>query len=695
MTGASAPLGLAADIGGTFTDVVAERGHQRVSAKVLTTHDAPERALLDGVTQALDALGASFAEVAQFVHGTTLATNAIIERKGAVTALIATEGFRDVIAIADESRHAQYDLNIERNPPLVPRRLRFTVPERMDVTGQPLLELDEDALRQVARDALAAGAQAIAVAFLHAYANPAHERRAREILADIAPDLPVSISSEVCPEIREYERTSTTIANAYVQPLMAGYLTRLARALADRGCQAPLRLMTSGGALASIDAACRFPVRLVESGPAGGAILAGHIAAASGEDRVLSFDMGGTTAKICLIEDGRPQTARTFEVDRTARFLKGSGLPIRIPVIEMIEIGAGGGSIAAIDATQSITVGPESAGSEPGPAAYGRGGTQPTVTDADVVLGRIAPDRFAGRTLSLNADAAAKALNDTIATPLGLETEMGALGVTEMVDETMSNAARVHAVERGATLKTHSLIAFGGAAPLHAARVAEKLGLARVIIPADAGVGSAVGFLRAPVAFESTRSRFMRLDTFDAAAATALLDEMTAETTDLASGATGPLVQRRTAFMRYAGQGHEISVDLPIAPLTGADADTLRTAFETAYRRLFERHIPSAAIEILSWSVFVGAETEAPTPPDPVPPLPAPEAPGHRRIFDATTRSWGEVPVHERDALHPGTCLPGPALIVENATSTYVTARFDARVDGLNALILDRKTEAP
>ena len=695
MTGASAPLGLAADIGGTFTDVVAERGHQRVSAKVLTTHDAPERALLDGVTQALDALGASFAEVAQFVHGTTLATNAIIERKGAVTALIATEGFRDVIAIADESRHAQYDLNIERNPPLVPRRLRFTVPERMDVTGQPLLELDEDALRQVARDALAAGAQAIAVAFLHAYANPAHERRAREILADIAPDLPVSISSEVCPEIREYERTSTTIANAYVQPLMAGYLTRLARALADRGCQAPLRLMTSGGALASIDAACRFPVRLVESGPAGGAILAGHIAAASGEDRVLSFDMGGTTAKICLIEDGRPPTARTFEVDRTARFLKGSGLPIRIPVIEMIEIGAGGGSIAAIDATQSITVGPESAGSEPGPAAYGRGGTQPTVTDADVVLGRIAPDRFAGRTLSLNADAAAKALNDTIATPLGLETEMGALGVTEMVDETMSNAARVHAVERGATLKTHSLIAFGGAAPLHAARVAEKLGLARVIIPADAGVGSAVGFLRAPVAFESTRSRFMRLDTFDAAAATALLDEMTAETTDLASGATGPLVQRRTAFMRYAGQGHEISVDLPIAPLTGADADTLRTAFETAYRRLFERHIPSAAIEILSWSVFVGAETEAPTPPDPVPPLPAPEAPGHRRIFDATTRSWGEVPVHERDALHPGTCLPGPALIVENATSTYVTARFDARVDGLNALILDRKTEAP
>jgi len=681
-------LGLAADIGGTFTDIVVERagpdGPERVSAKVLTTHDAPERALLEGAEQALARAGAGWGEVTAFVHGTTLATNAIIERKGATTALIATDGFRDVLEIADESRFDQYDLDIEKPAPLVPRSRRFTVVERMDVEGGVLTPLDEDGVRALVPAIRASGATAVAVAFLHSYANPAHERRVREILEEAAPELAVSLSCEVCPEIREYERTSTTVANAYVQPLMAGYLRRLEAAAAERGCRAPMRLMTSGGRLAGVDTACRFPVRLVESGPAGGAILAAHVAASRAEDKVLSFDMGGTTAKICLIEKGEPLSARTFEVDRSARFMKGSGFPLRIPVIEMIEIGAGGGSIARLDATRSIAVGPSSAGSEPGPACYGRGGTGATVTDADVALGRIAPDRFA---FELDVGRASAAIAQSIAGPLDLTPEMGAWGIAEIVDENMSNAARVHAVERGATLADHTLIAFGGAAPLHAARVAEKLGLSRVLIPADAGVGSAIGFLRAPVAYELLQSRYMRLDAFDPGLANALLEGMSAEATALAEGAEATQ-ERRAAFMRYRGQGHEIAVDLPGEPLTAADADAMRKAFEAEYDRLFARHIPGAVIEILSWSVTVGAAPlAAETPPEtPAPSTPVPVR--ERLIFDTGLRETRAVPEYDRLALAPGAVLAGPAMIVEPTTTTFVTERFSASVDGGGALIL-------
>ncbi len=681
-------LGLAADIGGTFTDIVVERagpgGPERVSTKVLTTHDAPERALLEGAEQALARAGAGWGEVTSFVHGATLATNAIIERKGATTALIATDGFRDVLEIADESRFDQYDLDIEKPAPLVPRSRRFTALERMDVEGGVLTPLDEDGVRALVPAIRASGATAVAVAFLHSYANPAHERRVREILEEAAPELAVSLSCEVCPEIREYERTSTTVANAYVQPLMAGYLRRLEAAAAERGCRAPLRLMTSGGRLAGVDTACRFPVRLVESGPAGGAILAAHVAASRAEDKVLSFDMGGTTAKICLIEKGEPLSARTFEVDRSARFMKGSGFPLRIPVIEMIEIGAGGGSIARLDATRSIAVGPESAGSEPGPACYGRGGTGATVTDADVALGRIAPDRFA---FDLDVGRASAAIAQSIAGPLDLSPEMGAWGIAEIVDETMSNAARVHAVERGATLADHTLIAFGGAAPLHATRVAEKLGLSRVMIPTDAGVGSAIGFLRAPVAYELLQSRYMRLDAFDPALANELLDAMSAEATALAEGAEATQ-ERRAAFMRYRGQGHEIAVDLPAGALGPADAEAMRQAFEAEYDRLFARHIPGATIEILSWSVTVGAapqRAEAP-PAAPAPSTPVPVR--ERLIFDTASRETRSVPEYDRLALAPGACIAGPAMIVEPTTTTFVTERFSAQVDGGGALVL-------
>ena len=681
-------VSLAADIGGTFTDVVAEVAGRRVSAKGLTTPGRPEEAVLEGAGRVLSDLGAGFGEVGAFVHGATLATNAIIERRGARTALIATEGFRDVVEIADEGRHDQYDLRVERPRPLVGREARLTVPERMDVAGAVLLPLDEEATRGAARRLAAEGFEAVAVAFLHAYANPAHEERAREILAEEAPNLPVSLSSEVCPEIREWERTSTTIANAYVQPLMAGYLVRLEAALRERGCPATLRLMTSGGHLTSVETACRHPVRLVESGPAGGAILAAHTARERGEDRALSFDMGGTTAKLCLIEDGAPLTSRAFEVDRSARFLKGSGLPLRIPVVEMIEIGAGGGSIARLDVTRSIAVGPRSAGSEPGPACYGRGGTDPTVTDADVGLGRIAPDHFAGGTIRLDPARADEALGRVIAGPLDLSSEEGALGVCEIVDEAMANAARVHAAERGVALSGHTLIAFGGAAPLHAARMAEKLGLARVLVPRDAGVGSAVGFLRAPVAFELVRSLFLRLDAFDVPRAEALLGAMAREARALAGAAE--VEEERAVFMRYAGQGHEIAVPLPPGPLGEGAPDALREAFEAEYRRQFERHIPGAAIEALNWSVTVSVPQAPPEPIGQADPAPPPEPVGRREVWGAGEGAAASVPVYARADIAPGARVAGPALVVEEATSTYLTAAFEAHVDAGGALVLER-----
>ncbi len=414
------PKRLAVDIGGTFTDLVLEIDGRRLTKKVLTTPTAPERAVMDGVREILAEAKVNAGEIEVFIHGTTLATNAIIERKGARTALIATDGFRDTLDIAYESRYDQYDVFIDKPPALVGRQLRFTVPERVDATGKVLKPLDEAAVRAVAAELKAHNIESVAVALMHSYVNPAHERRIGEIVAAALPGVSITLSADVCPEIREYERTSTTCANAYVQPLMAGYLARLKSQLGTAGFACPLYLMTSGGGITTIETAMRFPIRLVESGPAGGAILAAHVAAECCEDRILSFDMGGTTAKVCLITDAQPQSSRSFEVDRAARFLKGSGLPLRIPVIEMVEIGAGGGSIARIDAMRRIVVGPDSAGAEPGPACYGRGGTNPTVTDSDVVLGKIDPSRFAAGKMALDVAAAEGALSRNIGQKLNL-----------------------------------------------------------------------------------------------------------------------------------------------------------------------------------------------------------------------------------------------------------------------------------
>lgn len=687
------PYRLAADIGGTFTDIVIENGERRWTRKILTTPQAPEEAVISGTEQLLHDIGLTFSAIAFFVHGTTLATNAIIERKGALTALITTQGFRDVIEIADESRYDQYDIFIDKPQPLVARALRFTVPERVDVHGNIRLALEGTAVECVATTLLKRGIEAVAVALLHSYANDCHERMIGAVLAKMCPQMAVTLSCDVCPEIREYERSSTAIANAYVQPLMAGYLGRLEAGFRQRGYQQPIHLMTSAGTLASIDTARRFPVRLVESGPAGGAILAAHVAAERGEDRVLSFDMGGTTAKICLIHDFAPQKGRSFEVDRAARFLKGSGLPLRIPVIEMIEIGAGGGSIARLDGLKRLTVGPDSAASVPGPACYGRGGTEPTVTDADLALGRIDPERFAGGSITLQADAAMAALERHIGAALQLETHRAAHGVCEIVDENMANAARVHSIERGAVASGHVLIAFGGAAPLHAARLAEKLGVTRLIIPQDAGVGSAIGFLRAPAAYEIVQSHYMRLEAFNADKANEVLTAMSLQANDHAAKAAAgePLEETRQAFMRYVGQGHEIAISLPLRPLDGTDARLLRQSFEDRYRSLFTRHIPEATLEILSWSVIASTKAKRPQPLAQHFKQELAQASGTRHIFDAASNQDIAVPTYHRDHLHPGLRLSGPAIILEAGTSTFVSARFDAACDAGGALILTAK----
>ena len=684
---------LGVDIGGTFTDVALERGKRRWSAKILTTPDAPERAVIEAIHRVLGEAGLAPADLSIIIHGTTLATNALIERKGARTALITTEGFRDTIEIRHENRFEQYDVNIDLPPPLVPRRLRFPVRERIDAQGRVLVPLDEPGVAAVAERLAALGVEAVAIGFLHSFTNPAHERRAGEILARHLPQIAITLSSEVSPEMREYERFSTACANAYVQPLIGRYITNLDTVLRREGFACPLFLMLSGGGLTAAETAIRFPVRLVESGPAGGAIFAAEIARQCRLDKVLSYDMGGTTAKICLIDDLKPQTSRAFEVARVYRFKKGSGLPLRIPVIEMVEIGAGGGSIARVDPLKRITVGPDSAGADPGPACYARGGSAPTVTDADLVLGRIDPAGFSGGKMALDSKAAAAALRRAVADPLSLPVELAALGVSEIVDENMANAARVHAIESGKDARGRTLIAFGGAAPLHATRLAEKLGLDRVLIPSYAGVGSAVGFLRAPVAYEIVRSALQRLDQFDVEAANALVAEMRAEAEAIIrrGAPDAVLTETRSAFMRYRGQGHEIAVPLPLRRYRDDDAAALRAVFEDAYRRLYHRIIPGVEVEVLSWVLRLSAPPLAePEPPPATPTAYAAIPDRHRAVFDPELGEFVTVAIHERRDLKPGACIPGPAIIVEDETSSVVTRLFTARIDRFGYIELTR-----
>lgn len=686
---------LSADIGGTFTDVVLERGQLRWSRKVLTTHNAPDQGLLHGISELLRESRVPADSIAWFVHGTTLATNAILERRGAHTALITTFGFRDVLEIGYEGRFDPMDLGLVKQKPLVPRELRFTVRERLSATGDVLQPLDGDGISVIVEKLRQERIESVAVGLLHAYVNPMHEHKVRDLLQALAPDLCISLSSDVCPEIREYERISTTCANAYIQPLVADYLDRLAQGLFDVGLRCPALMMTSGGGLVPLQLARKVPIRLVESGPAGGAVLSCSIAAELDERRVLSFDMGGTTAKICFIADGKPQIARLFEVDRAGRFKKGSGLPIRIPVVELVEIGAGGGSIASVDATARISVGPQSAGSEPGPACYCRGGQKPTVTDADLLLGKINPGRFAGGRIDLDARRSEAAFRADIGQVTGLAAVEAAAGTAQMVDEMMANAARVHAAELGKDVSDHTMIAFGGAAPLHAAHLAEKLGIARVIIPKAAGVGSAVGFLRAPLAYDIVISRHMPLDAFDPSLIADVIEDMRARADDVLAGlgAVQDVTIGYAADMRYEGQGHELVIPFECS----AGAIELRASFEQCYSALFGRPIRGASVEVLSWRMRISRETWRP-PEQNATPVAACGGPAgtadSRRVFDARAGQFATYSVFERHALRPGNEVSGPALIVEDETTTVVTAAFKVQVSALGHLILQRNARA-
>ncbi len=661
------------DVGGTFTDVVVEQPDRLTSVKVLTTHAAPEIGIMEGVTEVLRQAGCTHVDLESVIHGTTLATNALIERSGAHVALVTTAGFRDIIETRTESRFEQYALDLVLPTPLVERQHRHVVSERIAANGEVLVDFDDRGAEAVIEKLAEEGYEAVAVGFMHSYRNSVHEQRFRDQLLQRLPTMAVSISAEVSPQMREFERFNTVCANAYVQPVISTYLRRLRDRLHQDGAGCPVHMIHSGGGLISLETAARFPVRLVESGPAGGAIFAADIARRYALDHVLSYDMGGTTAKICLIEDHTPRTAKTFEVARTHRFTKGSGMPISIPVIEMIEIGAGGGSIASVDRLGQIRVGPRSAGSEPGPAAYGLGGIEPTVTDADLILGRLHPDTFGAATIDLSPDQAARAVTTSVGDALGIDVHRAAVGISEVVDENMANAARVHAVESGKDIKGCTMIAFGGAAPLHAARLCEKLGITELIVPPDAGVGSAIGFLKAPFAYEAVRSFYALMDDFDHGAINALLADLSAEAESFVREGTDlvPTVER-WVYMRYSGQGWEIPVELPDGLFDDHGHEQLAMRFEKSYEEFFGRPIDGLAIEAVSWAVRVaspGGETEL-----------AGELSGvtevnpssRRTLFDASLGVDVGAGLIERAALSTGDQVHGPAIITESQTTTIL-----------------------
>ena len=674
------------DIGGTFTDLltVGQDG-QTVIGKTLTTPGDPSLAVETVLRQALDDGVAEPGARGELIHGTTLVTNALIERKGAPTALLTTSGFRDALEIGREQRYELYDLNLEVSQPLIPRHLRFDLPERTLADGTVLRPLDESYLRRLVAELRDKGIKAIGVCYLHSYRNPAHERRTAEIIAEVAPSIRVSLSSNVVAEIREFQRASTTVANVYVQELVANYLAELQQRLERLNLPYTFFVMLSSGGIATAETAARFPVRLVESGPAAGALAAAHAGMRASYPDLLSFDMGGTTAKLCAVEDGQPLKTHEFEVDRVYRFKRGSGLPIKIPVIDMIEIGAGGGSIAHVDALGLLKVGPESAGAEPGPACYGRGSQKPTVTDADLVLGYLDPGYFLGGKMQLDVEAARGALS-RLAEPLGLSVEQVAWGVHQIVNENMANAARVHLGERGKDPRRMPLFAFGGAGPVHGYRVAEILHLPALIAPNGAGVGSAFGLLVAPLAFDFVRSAYSRLDSLDWGLANALLAEMAQEgRTVLESSGVTPsdISYQGSADMRYVGQGHEVSVPLPGRTLSERDSSMIESAFGQVYRALYARKGPDVPLEVINWRVVasgpqpkmdfklaLGASTGDAA------------VKGSRLAYFPENSCFVETPVYDRYLLSPAATFSGPAIVEERESTLIVGPRGQARVDG-------------
>ena len=687
-----------ADIGGTFTDLIVvdtETGEFAIGKTLTTPHD-PSVAVETVLKDVLSASDISAEEIQHLIHGTTLVTNAMIERKGAKTALITTQGFRDSIEIGRETRYDLYDLMLEQPKPLVPRYLRFDVPQRTLADGSTHTELDVEHVAKLSAELSARGIEAVAISFLHSFTNPDDERKARAAIEAVAPDLRISISSDVVPEIREFERASTTIANVYVQELVEKYLRKLEHRLADLGFVGSFYLMLSSGGIATVDTTVKYPVRLLESGPAAGALAANTYGIATGHTSLISFDMGGTTAKICVIDDGQPLIAHEFEVDRVYRFAKGSGLPIKLPVIELIEIGTGGGSTARVDSLGLLKAGPDSAGADPGPVCYGRGGEDPTITDANLVLGYLDPSYFLGGKMSLDMDACRNAIKEKVADPLNMTIEEAAWGIHQIANENMANAARVHALERGKDPRRYPMFAFGGAGPVHAYRIAASLGSPLLLAPLGAGVMSTVGFLSAPLAFDFVRSWVTMLDDIDWARVNQLFTEMEAEGTQLLIGsdvAAADVTHRREVDMRYVGQGHEIRVPVPLGSLTEADRTSVVARFEQTYKELYERPGPPVPIEILNWRVVsagpkpnvhltVRERNDGAT-------VAADCIKGHRPAYFPETIGFVDTSIYDRYKMKPGMKFDGPAIVEERESTVIIGPGAKCAIDRDHNLVVE------
>ena len=688
-------ISIGVDIGGTFTDVVLiEQGTRTVvSSKVLTTPSKPEQAVLDAIDAVLSRSTHGYDAVRTYVHGTTLATNAIIERKGARTGLLTTQGFRDSLETASELRYELYDPFIEFPEPLIPRYLRFGVAERTQFDGVILSPTDTDAVDAAIDDMLAAGVESVAVCFLHAYANPANELAAAKAIAAAHPDLSVSLSSRVLPEIGEYARTSTTAANAYVRPLVARYLTDLVQMLLERGSKGAFFVMSSSGGTLSLELAREFPVRLVESGPAAGVSIAAHYATELDKPNLLSFDMGGTTAKISLVRGGVPTRTNEREVARVRRFHKGSGILLKAPAIDLIEIGAGGGSIARVDALGLLAVGPQSAGADPGPVCYGRGGTAPTVTDADLVLGYLDADHFLGGTMRLDREQALAAIEQHIGRPLGLDALAAARSVFSVVNDSMANAAAVYAAEQGIDLRDYTLLAFGGAAPTHAWDVARRLGINEVRVPFAAGVLSALGCLASPVSFDFVVGYMRELAQVNWAYINARFVALEAEGRELLTqaGIAEGIAVSFSADMRYFGQRYEVNVTLPIGPLDETLLPTLHDAFYAAYRQHYGRDIREVPVETVSWRLNVSGprpKLDVEWPSHAIRgSVPVPK--GEREVYFLDAQQPLPCPVYERVALAIGTQFVGPAVVEDHESTSIVPPGASATVDDAQMLVIN------
>jgi N-methylhydantoinase A len=678
------------DVGGTFTDFVLQApSGELTTGKRLTTYPDPSAACLAGLDELVARAGVPWAELSQVVHGTTLGSNVVIERKARGVGLLTTRGFRDVLLIGREKRYQVYDLQIEKPRPLVARRFVGEVTERVLADGSVRTPLDEADARRAIRELVARGVTTLAVCLLHAYVNPAHERRLAALLAEEAPHVAVTLSHEVSPTFREYERTSTTVVNAYVMTAVRDYLRGLGTALGDRGYRGRLFVMQSSGGIATAEAMARHPVRMIESGPAAGALMAAAYGELAGCRDLIAFDMGGTTAKLALIENGRPAITTSFELHRVDN-APGSGLPMNIQAVDLVEIGAGGGSIAR-PRLGVIAVGPESASSTPGPVCYGRGGQAPTVTDANLVLGYLNPEYFAGGAMRLHPGAAARAVEDQLARPLGLSLEQAAWGVHAIVNTNMELATRVVSIERGRDPRALTLIAFGGSGPVHGCRLAQALGIPRVILPAAAGVTAAIGLLAAEVRFDVSRTSVGRLDTLDPARLTAMFDEMAAQAAGVVrdSAVGGAVTVTRAVDARYVGQGYELTVPVPASPLDAVALARLRASFDEVYAARYGYAQPAEPVEAVTWklSAIGGAPRVALAKAATTPVAGAVK--GRRRAYFPETGGWVDCPVYDRYRLTAGLAIAGPAIVEERESTSVLPPGTLATVDEYASLVVE------